>query len=213
SLSPERIDRAIVRLLELGLVYEVLVPDTTPAPNDISTETVEAFLSQSETDPVTVMASQEMLERTARNQALSAAVDQVVAEVGRRQAPGSKEEKRTAERPAVAVPLTKLFPQNSDAVEAVLPLANEAARVSEELKALRKKANEQIQLLESELATKKSASYSASKNGERRRSSSSRKLRNRIPIELGQFSDPRWIAAGAAVAVFLLVVVLVQLIS
>lgn len=166
TLSTERVEHALVRLLELGLIYEVLAPQpeadsVKPAP--IPVPEMRAFLAQSDSDPVTIIATPEMLQQTAKIRALNAAIDQVIADAGTQIQDGKSGQKvRSASSPAapIAVPLSKIFPQRN-AIQGDLPNADEADRVSDELKVLRERANEQIRSLESALANKRSSGSSS----------------------------------------------------
>ncbi len=96
SLSPERVESALVRLVELDLAYEVLMPvPGDPREQALPAGAVRAFLVQGEMDPVTVMASQEQIDMTDHQRALNDAVGRVLATAGEN----------------VAVPLGKLFPE------------------------------------------------------------------------------------------------------
>ena len=101
SLAPERVERALVRLVELNLAYEILLPSNDAAgAATIPAGALREFLEQGEADPVTVMANTEQLDAAERARALKDAVGQVLG----------------GDAANVAVPLGKLFPERSDPV-------------------------------------------------------------------------------------------------
>ncbi|WP_028312061.1 hypothetical protein [Derxia gummosa] len=78
SLTPDRVRRAIRRLLELGLVYELLLdPDKAEAVEPLETIPVVAmqdFLRQSEADPVSQVVSGDELSTSMRMHAFADSV-------------------------------------------------------------------------------------------------------------------------------------------
>jgi hypothetical protein len=100
SLASERVERALIRLVELNLAYEILLPAAEAAgAATIPAGAMREFLEQGDADPVTVMANTEQLDAAERARVLKDAVGQVLGGDG------------TAN---VAVPLGKLFPASSD---------------------------------------------------------------------------------------------------
>ena len=101
SLAPERVERALIRLVELNLAYEILLPTAEAAgAATIPAGALREFLEQGDADPVTVMANTEQLDAAERARALKDAVGQVL---------GGDDGGAN-----VAVPLGKLFPASSN---------------------------------------------------------------------------------------------------
>lgn len=99
SLAPERVERALIRLVELNLAYETSAPVVEAGgAATIPAGALREFLEQGEADPVTVMANTEQLDGTERARALKDAVGQVL----------------DGNAANVAVPLGKLFPERND---------------------------------------------------------------------------------------------------
>jgi len=100
SLAPERVERALIRLVELNLAYETQAApvDEAAGAATIPAGAMREFLEQGEADPVTVMANTEQLDGAERARALKDAVGQVLG----------------GDEANVAVPLGKLFPERGD---------------------------------------------------------------------------------------------------
>lgn len=99
SLAPERVERALIRLVELNLAYEILLPSgEAGGAATIPAGALREFLEQGDADPVTVMANTEQMDGAERARALKDAVGQVLGGDGAN----------------VAVPLGKLFPERQD---------------------------------------------------------------------------------------------------
>lgn len=131
ALSPQRIETALGRLLQLELAYEVLVPVALEGDaGALSENAVQAFLQQGSMDPVTVMASAADLEISQKMVAIARAEGAI---------PGASESVMSAPRgrnEPIAVPLTKLFPTDTQSLQ-VLTVAD--------TKALEREANSRIE--------------------------------------------------------------------
>lgn len=100
SLSGDRIESALLRLVELHLAYEeFLAPSEPVGALTLPPGAVRDFLEQKESDPVTVMADSGQLDGGARARALEVEVGKVLGSSG-------------TDAGHVAVPLGKLFPQH-----------------------------------------------------------------------------------------------------
>ncbi len=53
GLTPQRLERALLKLAQLGLATEILLPDTDPGKDTFAPEVVDSFLRQDPLDPVT----------------------------------------------------------------------------------------------------------------------------------------------------------------
>lgn len=106
ALAPERVVRALERLIALELAYDVALPGSTvPTVAPLTDTVIEAFLAQSPNDPVSIVMSGEALD----------GVGDLAAERRLRAAPADVPEHARAN---VAVPLGKLFPENRGGVAA-----------------------------------------------------------------------------------------------
>lgn len=170
ALSRDRVDRALTRLLELELAYEVLVAEPSAEPGTaIPVKALQAFLSQSDNDPVTVMATAEQLEDSQRMQVLQLESGEIL-----------KVNKTVPKASPVPVPLSKLFPEEAKAGPAVMEdpasLTQTAKRaLDEERRAQRAK----IQALEKDIGAalpRRSRSSSGSRNRSHNGAASSARL-------------------------------------
>jgi hypothetical protein len=55
GLSEERFDRALTKLLQKALIFEVLLPEANAVPEEFDASTVNNYLHQDPLDPVTIM--------------------------------------------------------------------------------------------------------------------------------------------------------------
>ncbi|CAN5374611.1 hypothetical protein BH09PSE6_BH09PSE6_27090 [soil metagenome] len=178
ALARDRVERALGRLLELELAYEVLVVESaSPRGRTIPVKALQAFLSQSDSDPVTIMATVEQMEDSQRMKVLQLDSGEVI-EIGKTI---PRTESATAASPVpVPVPLSKLFPEESKAPP---PVIQDAAELNETVKRKldedRRLQRQKIQALEKDIGaalprrTRSSGSSRGSRNQQHNGASSS----------------------------------------
>lgn len=172
ALARERVERALGRLLELELAYEVLVVESaSPRGRTIPVKALQAFLSQSDSDPVTIMATVEQMEDSQRMKVLQLDSGEVI-EIGKTVPRVDAGSGPAAGSPApIPVPLSKLFPEETKAAP---PVIQDAAELTETVKRKldedRRIQRQKIQDLEKDIGsalprrTRSSGSSSGSRN-------------------------------------------------
>lgn len=156
SLSSARIEQGLSRLIELGLAYEVLVAQTIPADAPaLPARALQDFLAQNDSDPITVMATPEMLANTSKTRAIEESISHVLKQANVATT-GSY-----ATLSNEAVPLSKMFPPLAGDDVVLSPAATtpkgDLRATEAQLKALREKADEQIKALEAQLKARRAA--------------------------------------------------------
>lgn len=206
SLSADRVEQALARLVELGLAYEVLIAQTQPPaePAPLPAEAIEAFLTQQASDPITVLATPEMLERTDRIKAINASIAELLDQAG---APSSTPATQAPLEPAI--PLGTLFPEGASSLKVdVMPHAHDAERVSAQLAELRRNAEIQIRALEAELHLRRAAGRTSDPS---KRMKLARRVGRSSPAPASADATPFRVIAAAALAIAMVVALLAYL--
>lgn len=134
SLHRERVELAVFRLVELGLAFETSATTMGLPGEQFSPKTVAAFLEQADADPVTIMATQEQINRTMRLKALRADLERVVQDARQQVEHGG----------AIAMPRK---PRDRVSLSKVFPGGEAPTYVQEDIDELRRQAEQAVQRL------------------------------------------------------------------